>query len=85
MNLFRYFTLVIGINETLLVILLAWLPESKLWLAANKTADKKTLFQRLKNIRLTPHEGLRRVLVTISNIFSMSNSSSSEILPGIGL
>ena len=85
MNLFRNFTLVIGVNEALLVILLAWLPESKLWLAANKTADEKTLFQRLKNIRFTPHEGLRRVSVTIGNFFSVSSSSSSEILPGTGL
>ena len=81
----RYFTLVIGVNEFLLVILIAFLPESKLWLAANGSSAEKSLLQRLLNIRVRPHQGLRRVSTTINNFFSRSNSSSDQSLPGIEL
>ena len=74
----------IGVNEALLMMLIAFLPESKLWLGANRS-DQKTLLQRLQNIRLRPHQGLRRVSITINNFFSRSNSSSNQSLPGIEL
>ena len=80
---FRYFILVIGCNKALLIILTFFLPESKLWMAANAAETKKTVFERLKRFRPRPHQGLRRVSITITGFLSRSNSSRTRTLPGL--
>ena len=81
---FRYFILAIGCNKALLIILTLFLPESKLWMAANEAETKKTVFERLKRFRPRPHQGLRRVSITITGFLSRSNSSRTRPLPGVG-
>ena len=81
---FRYFILVIGCNKALLIILTLFLPESKLWMAANAAETKKTVFQRLKRFRPRPYQGLRRVSVSITGFLSRSDSSRTRTLPGVG-
>ena len=79
--IFRDFVIIIGVNKALLVVLIIFLPESKLWLEANSTQAGKTILERFQNIRMKPNQGFHRVSISVNNFFSERTANKS--LPGL--
>ena len=73
---------IIGANKVILVMLILFLPESRLWLETNENEAGKTVLERIQNIRIKPYQGFHRVSVTVNKFFTKSASNKS--LPGIG-
>ena len=79
----RDFVIIIGVNKVLLLVLIIFLPESRLWLDSNANHAGKSVLERLQNIRIKPNHGIHRVSITVHNF--ISNRTSNNSLPGLAV
>ena len=79
----RELIIIIGVNKILLVVLIIFLPESRLWLDSNANHASKSVLERFQNIRIKPNQGIHRVSITVHNFISKRTSNYS--LPGLAV